>query len=96
MKYKNPFRYTPNVWLPPENYVHNEVLEEVKKLWKKNKIIPKHLEDIFYTVMSYYPELKETHLIVVETRFYALSILCEHTRLYYLYQTREKTAFILL
>ncbi len=70
MKFLNPFRYTPQVWLPPENYSPEKSLDEIKKIWGKNKIIPKHLEDIFYQSMAYYPELIETHFIVVETRFY--------------------------
>ena len=45
-------------------------IEEIKKQWGKNKRVPKHLEDLFYSTIVYYPELKDTYLIVVETKFY--------------------------
>ncbi|MEI8091063.1 MAG: hypothetical protein WCG98_02165 [bacterium] len=36
----------------------------------KNKRIPKHLEDVFYETIKFYPELKDTYIIVVESKFY--------------------------
>lgn len=67
---KNPFKYPLLTWPLPANYDAAIPLEEAKKLWKKNKIIPPHLEDVFYSVMTAYPEMKETYFIVVETKFY--------------------------
>ena len=68
----NPFRYPVHAWKPIENPENPPSLEEAKKLWVKNKVIPPHLEDVLYETLRHYPELKETYLIVVETQFYGV------------------------
>lgn len=69
---KNPFRYPIRVWEPIEKPITFSETNEIKKLWQTHKVIPPHLEDVFYEVLAYYPELKETYVIVVETKFYGI------------------------
>ena len=38
--------------------------------WQKNKRVPKHLEEVFYETISFFPELKDAYIIVVESKFY--------------------------
>lgn len=46
--------------------------ENSKRIRGKNKRVPKHLEEIFYDTIKHYPELKESYLIVVESKFYGI------------------------
>ena len=69
---KNPFRYEVHVWEPKEKPLIIPHVDEVKKDWKKNKVIPNHLENIIYKALAHYPELKDTYIIVVETKFYGI------------------------
>ena len=47
-------------------------IQEIKKNRSKNKRVPKHLEEVFYQTIAFYPELKETYIIVVENKFYGI------------------------
>ncbi len=47
-------------------------INEIKKIRGKNKRVPKHLEEVFYQTITFYPELKETYIIVVENKFYGI------------------------
>ncbi len=60
------------MWEPKEKTLIIPSLEETRRLWQKNKVIPPHLEATFYEALAHYPELKETYLIVVETKFYGI------------------------
>lgn len=46
--------------------------DDIKKIRGKNKRVPKHLEEVFYQTIAFYPELKETYIIVVENKFYGI------------------------
>lgn len=50
----------------------NISIEEIKKEWGKNKVIPKHVEEVFYRAIAHYPELKNAYIFVVEERFYGI------------------------
>ena len=50
----------------------NLSIEEIKKEWGKNKVVPKHVEEVFYRAISHYPELKNVYLFVVEEKFYGI------------------------
>lgn len=69
---KNPFRYPIKIWEPKDKPFVVPSLNTAKEDWKNNKIIPKHLEDIIYKALGYYPELKDSYIIVVETKFYGI------------------------
>lgn len=74
MNYKipNPFRYKIRTWEPPTHYQPETNIEEIKRTFGKNKVVPKHLEELFYGTIAHYPELKDTYLIVVENKFYGI------------------------
>lgn len=75
MKYQisNPFRYKIKSWDPPPTLYNKESsLEEIKRAFSKNKVVPKDLEDLFYETIAHYPELKETYLFIKETKFYGV------------------------
>ena len=40
--------------------------------WKHNKVIPPHLEEVFYKTLSFYPELKDTYIVIIESKFYGI------------------------
>jgi len=44
----------------------------IKSKRGKHKRVPKHLEEVFYQTLAFYPELKETYIIVVENKFYGI------------------------
>jgi len=71
-KIPNPFRYKIQLWEIPIENKHPSGTEEIKKIFGKNKVVPKHLEQLFYETIVYYPELKDTHIIVVENKFYGI------------------------
>ncbi len=48
-------------------------IEQIKQKWGKNKVVPVHLEEEFYNVIQYYPELENTYIVVIETIFYGTS-----------------------
>ena len=50
----------------------NISIEEIKKEWGKNKVVPKYIEEVFYRAISHYPELKDVYLFVVEEKFYGI------------------------
>jgi FMN phosphatase YigB (HAD superfamily) len=43
-----------------------------QEIRKTNKRVPKHLEEVFYKTIAYFPELKESYIIVVESKFYGV------------------------
>ena len=47
-------------------------LSEIKAKRGNNKRVPKHLEEVFYQTISFYPELQQTYIIVVENKFYGI------------------------
>lgn len=51
----------------------NEIpVEKIKAEWGKNKVVPRHIEEVFYRAILHYPELKNIHIFVVEERFYGI------------------------
>ncbi len=68
----NPFRYKIQVWGSDSAYTPGTDIEQIKKAFSKNKVVPKHLENLFYETIAHYPELKDTYLFVKETKFYGV------------------------
>lgn len=46
--------------------------EKHQIIWQHNKRVPRHLEEVFYKTISYFPDLKESYIIVVESKFYGV------------------------
>ena len=62
---QNPFKYKIKTWKPKEDIQSTESPYT-------NKNIPPHLETVFYEALAQYPELHETYIIIVETKFYGI------------------------